>query len=310
MYTLDAFDAREVGRALGHDLFRFRIHLDEFDLDAAVREGFVQARGCATPRRLTDRYTRKWLQLRQSAYRRNRIVNDEVTPALLKQIDVTHCPVTKMALTHGALLPSDWSIDRLNNDGAYVPNNLAVMSTAVNAAKGDKSYEQVYALSQQSEPTHGLTPVEWLRLATLMLGPCFADRPHLVPVIPLAAPIPNHAVRPAVQQVQQMFTNEVSRPAGKNALIKHLKPVCPDERSERRLRHLAETVHIGMKGLDDRFDVWLRPGVVTAFVEWRDSLDRRSWALAAELSRRRSGATHIPAGRLRTWHLATGGRAC
>lgn len=309
MDTLDTFDAREVGRALGHDLFRFRIHTDERDMDAAVREGFTQARGCATPRRQADRYTRKWLQLRLNAYRRSRIVNEAVTPALLERIDVTHCPVTREALTHGLLLPSDWSIDRLNNDGAYVPNNLAVMSTAVNAAKGDMGYEQVYALSEKSEPTHGLTPVEWLRLATLMLGPCFAARPNLVPVIPLAAPIPSHAVRPAIQQVQQMFTNEAGRPAGKNALIKHLKQACPDERSERRLRHLAETIHIGMKGLDDRFDVWLRPGVVTAFVEWRDSLDRPSWALAAEISRRRGGATQLPAGQLRSWHLATGGHA-
>ncbi len=309
MYAMDAFDAREVGRALGHDLFRFRVHTDERDMDAAVREGFVQARGSATPRRLADRYTRKWLQLRLNAYRRQRIVNDKVTPALLKSIDVTHCPVTKMALTHGALLPSDWSIDRLNNDGAYVPNNLAVMSTAVNAAKGEMGYEQVFALSEKGEPTHGLMPVEWLRLATLMLGPCFAARPHLVPVIPLAAPIPSHAVRPAIQQVQQMFTNEVGRPAGKNALIKHLKQACPDERSEIQLRRLAETIHVGMKGLDDRFDVWLRPGVVAAFNEWRNSLDRPSWAMAAEISRRRSGATHIPAGQLRTWHLATGGHA-
>lgn len=309
MHTLDVFDACEVGRALGHDLFRFRIHTDDSSMDAAVREGYAQARGAHTPRRIADRYTRKWLQLRLSAYRRQRIVNDDVTPALLNQIDVTHCPVTKMALTHGSLLPSDWSIDRLNNDGAYVPNNLAVMSTAVNAAKGNMGSEEVYALSGKDQPTQGLMPVEWLRLAVLMLGPCFAARPHLVPVIPLAAPIPSHAVRPAIQQVQQVFTNEVGRPAGKNALIKHLKKSCPDERSELRLRRLADIIHVGMKGLDDRFDVWLRPGVVDAFVEWRDSLDRQSWALAAETSRRLSGATHIPSGRLRTWHLSTGGHA-
>lgn len=309
MSTLEAFDAREVGRKLGHDLFRFRVHVQEKDLEASVCEGYVQARGRGTSSRPADRYVRKWLQLRLNAHRRNRIVDDGVTPALLKSIDVPQCPVTKVALTHGSLLPTDWSVDRLNNDGAYVPNNLAVISTAANVAKGDLSYEQVYARSEQEHSTHGLSPVEWLRLATLMLGPCFASRPHLVPLIPLATPIPSHAVRPAVQQVQQVFTNEVGRPAGKNALIKHLKKACPDERSERRLRSLAEAIHVGMKGLDDRFEVWLCPGVVDAFVDWRASLDDPSWALVSEISRRLSGANHIPAGRLRSWHLATRGHA-
>lgn len=307
MFTQDEFDACDIGRTLGHDLYCFRIHADVDGLEAALREGFIAARAQHATRRSADRYTRKWLQLRLNAYRRERVVDDAVTPELLKRIDVTHCPVTRIELTHGALLPTDWSIDRLNNDGAYVPNNLAVVSTAVNAAKGELGYEQVHALAEKDEPTHGLTPVEWLRLATLMLGPCFAARPHLVPVIPLAAPIPPHSLRPAVQQVQQVFTNEVGRAAGKNALIKHLKRACPDERSRMRLCSLAETIHVGMKGLDDRFDVWLRPGVVRAFIDWRDTLDEPSWALAAEISRRIGGASPIPVGRLRTWHLATRG---
>lgn len=310
MLAMDTFDTCEVGRQLGHDLFRFRIHADAHALEPAVREGYVRARACGTPRRIADRHTRKWLQLRCNAYRRQRIVDVSVTPEFLRRIDTTHCPVIKIELTHGTRLPSDGSIDRLNNDGAYVPNNLAVMSVAANAAKADLGYEQVYALSQRDAPSHGLTPVQWLRLATLMLGPCFAARPHLVPVIPLAASIPPHAVRPAVQQVQQVFTDGVGRPAGKNALIKHLKPACPDEHAERRLRRLAETLHVGMKGLEDRFEVWLRPGVVGAFVEWRSSLDDRSWAIAAEISRRLAGASHLPAGGLGSWHLATRGRAC
>lgn len=309
MFTQDEFDACDTGRMLGHDLYRFRIHVEAAQMAPAVREGYVQARGQGVTRRTADRYTRKWVQLRLNAHRRHRIVDAAVTPALLQRIDVTHCPVSKIALTHGTLLTSDWSIDRLNNDGAYVPNNLAVMSTAVNAAKGEMGYEQVYALAQKDQPTHGLTPVEWLRLATLMLGPCFAARPHMVPVIPLAAPIPPHALRPAVQQVQQVFTNEVGRAAGKNALIKHLKTACRDERSQMRLRCLAETIHMGMKGLDDRFDVWLRPGVVPAFVDWRNALDEPSWAMATEIARRLSGASHITAGRLRAWHLDTRGHA-
>ena len=78
----------------------------------------------------------------------------------------------RIELTHGARRGSDWSVDRLNNDGAYAPNNLAVMSTLANQAKGSRCFEHVYALSQRGQPTDGPAPVEWLRLAALTLGPC------------------------------------------------------------------------------------------------------------------------------------------
>ncbi len=189
MEQVPSADRVDIGRAIGHDLYCRSRSAARETWPPPVREGFVAARAGGPARQLPDRYVRKWLQLRLGAFDRDRFINDDVTPELLRQIDVEHCPVTRTTLTHGELTCSDWSVDRLNNDGAYAANNLCVMSTRANRAKGALSYDDVFARSQCAASTDGLTPVEWLRLAALMLGPCFATRPAAVPVIPLAAPI-------------------------------------------------------------------------------------------------------------------------
>lgn len=310
----EVLDHVEVGRALGHDLYH-RSHLPMQDAwPLPVREGFAAAHARAAAgafgrREVADRFGRKWLQLRLGAWRRGRIVGADVTPSLLRRIDVAMCPVTRLVLTHGECSDSDASVDRLNNDGAYAANNLAVMSARANRAKGAKCYDEVFALSRRDAATEGLEPLQWLRLASLMLGPCFAARPQDAPLIPLAAPIPSHSARPAAQQIQHVFTQAARAQSGKNALIRTFGPASRGERTESRLRRLAEAVHVGLKSVDERHDVWLQPRVMQAFVDWRHALDERSWALAGEISRRLAGSRVVPAGRLATWHLETRGRA-
>ena len=95
----------------------------------------------------TNRYVRKWLQLRLSAYSRGKLFSDEITPDLLKSIDAEYCPITGIKLTHATGKESDWSIDRVSNDFDYIPTNLIVMSTLANKAKGDKSADRIIRIS-------------------------------------------------------------------------------------------------------------------------------------------------------------------
>ena len=311
MSSIQSCEFTETGRRLGHDLFRYRkgplASSPQRRLSASIREGFDEAaaRGlrCEPP----DRFVRKWLQLRLGAYRRGRAFDENITPRLLRAMDVAECPVLRIALTHGEQKPSDWSIDRLNNDGAYAANNLAVMSTQANLAKGARSFDEVRALAECGHPTDGLQPIEWLRLAALMLGPCFALRPRLAPVLPLIAPIPAYSVRLAMQQVQHVFTQMARTQAGKNALVKHFKCAAPDERALTRLRALAEAVHTGRKGLAHEGDVWLQAGVMNALQRWRDALDDDAWAVAGEVSRCLAGACRVAPARLQSWRLETRG---
>lgn len=303
-------DIEEAGRVLGHDLYTFSLLTRQRQWPDAIRQGFDAAAHLGLRRQRSDRFVNKWLQLRLSAWRRGRLVADDVTPDLLREIDVERCPVTRMPLTHGALAASDWSVDRLNNDGAYAASNLAVMSVQANAAKGALSFEQVHARTLHGDASSDLTRAQWLRLAALMLGPAFATHPHAAPVLPLCAPLPSRAVRLALQQIQRLFTEQCARLADKARLVRELAHACETDSSRLKLAHLGNAVHHGLKGIHaahERWDVWLQPAVLHALVQWRESLDASAWARAAAISGRLSQARRETPERLRAWHLPTRG---
>lgn len=306
----DTFDAVEAGRRLGHDFYRFsRLPLQD-NWPEAVREGFREAVAQRAPRQSADRFHRKWLQLRLGAWQRQRAVAADVTPDLLRMLDITHCPVTREPLTHGLRADTDWSVDRLNNDAAYAPGNLAVMSTRANRAKGGLSFEQVLAAARAEGPAGELTPEQWMRLAVLMEGPAYATKQHLAPLLPLVAPLPCRSVRLAIQQIQRLFTVQAQRPSGKNALVKAFAQATPHEQAHTRLRWFADAIHEGLKdtGADVHcWDVWLQPKVMEALRQWRESLDPASWARAAQISGQLAGGRRVTPASLAPWCMASRG---
>ena len=310
MNTQIAFDSVEAGRRLGHDLFLYRRTLDEDRVAPSVREGFAEARLRRVSTSSPDRFVRKWLQLRLSAQRRGRVITEDVTPELLRCIDVGTCPVTRCQLTHGELGGADWSVDRLNNDGAYAANNLAVMSTRANRVKGDRSFDAILALSQRSGPTDGLAPVEWSRLAALMLGPCFAMGLIEAPILAMNVPVARYSALTGAQMIQHVLTTQAARPSGKNLLIKHLKAACRDERAQARLCTLVEGVHLALKTADPPCDAWLRPALMGALVAWRQSLGSDlHWTMAIEIARVLANGGYVPTSRVESWQLPTRGYA-
>jgi len=122
---------------------------------------------------LATRAVRKWLQLRLHAWLRGRSVElFQVTPHYLQQLDVSHCPITRVALSTATLESSDSSVDRVRNDAGYAAGNLAVMSTKANHAKAAHGYRDALAFARQVEAgalggIHGLTAAQWLRVAVL-----------------------------------------------------------------------------------------------------------------------------------------------
>ena len=300
-------DRIEIGRKLGFDLYRFGRVNTGGEWSASIVEGYVQAQVRHVHQILPDRYIKKWLQLRLGAYARNRIVDEQINPDLLMKIDVAECPILRKPLTHGELTWSDWSIDRLNNDGAYSMHNLAVMSVHANQAKGNRNFDEVYELSQQTAAVDGLEPVQWLRLASVMLGPCFAESSRTIPVIPLAAPIPLFTVRFATQVIQQLFTLTAKRSSGKNMLVKHFGRVCQTERSLDKLKTLADAVHFGLKGLEYPWDVWLSGRVMVALIEWEESLDERAHARRVAVAQSLSPVQQFSTDGLRSWNVQSGG---
>jgi hypothetical protein len=141
---------------------------------SALRHGLLAGQAAFGMRTLTaSRWVRKWLQLRLHAWLRGRSVElVQVTPRYLEQLEVSHCPVTRMPLSTATLEGSDASIDRVRNDAGYAAGNLAVMSTKANHAKAAHGLQEAMSFAEQIESYRligisGLNADQWRRVAIL-----------------------------------------------------------------------------------------------------------------------------------------------
>lgn len=130
-----------------------------------------------------DKYVRKWLQIRYGASRRGKVFSPEVTPEYIEKIlpESGRCPVTREKFTYSKSAPTDWSIDRANNDRGYVCGNIIIISQCANEAKSDKSLDEIRSLASKDRDVEGLTPAEWGSLAQL-IEPAFSDYDDVNPV--------------------------------------------------------------------------------------------------------------------------------
>lgn len=222
-HALDASDPAsggDTGFELGWDYAHYGMvppaeHLHPL---SPVRQGWEAGRETFGRRTLQpNRFVRKWLQLRLSAWLRGRLFEgQQVNPAFLRQIDVAVCPVIRETLTHGTGELSDASVDRVFNDAAYAAGNLAVMSVRANQAKGAYGIDDALAFVRQIETGHlgqidGLSAEHWARIAVLM---SFATpMPHARAAnLPLLVLPPNRLrVLNPVQSLQVMLSLQFTR---------------------------------------------------------------------------------------------------
>lgn len=293
----------ECGRQIGYDLYKFDRTINKEEFSTSIVEGFLAAQAQKIPKTNSDRFIRKWLQLRVNAFHRDHDFDHKITPDLLKLIDVNVCPVTRQYLTYGEKKSTDWSIDRINNDGAYALHNLAVISTQANLAKSNHTFEEVYAYALKSEITDGLTPIEWLRLASIMLGPCFIERSEEIPIIPLAAPIPLFTARFEVQIIQQLMTLTTRRLADKHVLFNRLKESAKDSQIQFKLGYLLESIHFELKGLEHPWDVWLSPKIMHAFNDWYHSMSLQECMDATTIAQSFAPVSQVDMNQIKSWKL-------
>ena len=187
---------------------------------------------------------RRWLQLRLHAWLRGRSVElFQVTPHYLQQLEVSHCPITRLPL--GAATPEsaprpttyvvrhprgcrkvaephflesgDASIDRVRNDAGYAAGNLAVMSAKANQAKAAHGFADALQFVKQIEAgklggMHGLTASQWSRLAVLcsFVEPLPHEQACAVPLL-LLPPNRLHLFNPA-QALQAFVSRQLLQP--------------------------------------------------------------------------------------------------
>lgn len=166
----------DIGFEIGWDFAHHRLvpPADRILPNDPVSQGWEAGRAVFGVRTLqATPHVRKWLQLRLNAWLRGKAFEGVcVTPAYLRRIDVATCPITGQTLTHCTGLPSDASVDRVNNDAGYAAGNLAVMSAWANRAKSSYGWQDAARFARQIElgrlgQIDGLTAAQWSRLAVL-----------------------------------------------------------------------------------------------------------------------------------------------
>jgi len=296
----------ECGRALGADYARLGMRPPQ-NSPTSVREGFVAAAHVNFRARVLDRFERKCLQLRMGALRRQRLVSPLVTPDFLRSIDAPRCPVLRMTLTHGERADTDWSVDRLNNDGAYAPGNIAVMSTRANEAKGELNYDAVRSRSKAHGPKNGLEPTEWLRMACVMYGACHVDPTVPREWLPLATVIPNQSTWPAEFALQDSLLRASATSRLKNQLARDLERFQRSQQHHGDLLRLLERLHYAAKGLEYRHDALLDERIQRDIVDWYDDVP----PLLRDSLRRTLSEIHgggkLSRERFKAWSTRTGG---
>lgn len=296
----------ECGRELGADYAKLGMRPPE-NSPSSVFEGFAAAAHTGFRVRALDRFERKYLQLRVGALRRQRLVSPLVTPDFLRSIDAPRCPVLRTMLTHGERADTDWSVDRLNNDGAYAPGNIVVMSTRANAAKGGLDYDAVRSRSKAGGPTNGLEPAQWLRMACVMYGACHVDPAVQREWLPLATVIPNESTWPAEFALQDSLLRASATSGQKNQLARDLQRFQRSQQHHSNLLGLLERLHYAAKGLKYRHDALLDERIQRDIVDWYANVPPPLWGSLRRALNEIHGGGKLSRERFGAWSTRTRG---
>lgn len=213
--------------------------------------------------RAAGKYVRKWLQIRFGALRRGKHFAPDVTPQYIEQITPAsgRCPVTHLPFTYSQDEPTDWSVDRANNERGYVRGNILIISRAANAAKSDRSLEEIRSLASCARAVEGLTPVEWERLGQL-IEPAFGDEVRPVPVLfgqPVALGMPVSPLASLQVRLAQMAIAGWDR-ARRDAISRNLAEtqsfVCKTKEQRRAFKRLATAVLRRSKCMHSYTEIW------------------------------------------------------
>jgi len=301
-----------VGFELGWDYAHYRIAPPAPFLHepSALYNGLMAGQAAFGSRTLQPtRHVRKWLQLRLHAWLRGRSVElVQVTPHFLQQIDVSHCPITRVELSSDGTEGAEASIDRVRSDAGYAAGNLAVMSVKANHAKAAHGFRDALQFVGLVEAgplggLNGLTAAQWSRVAVLcsFVEPLAHDEASALPLLVL----PPNRLRlfNPVQALQAFISQQLTTPGWSHRMTR-LEDLLPGKAVRRAFQTffhalLPRVLEAGREATpqDLRWaieDAWRHPLVLqrwTAFA--RQLTPAQCESLVQRASARKLGTTHI-----------------
>lgn len=241
------------------------------DVPAGANKAFCDGyrahkKGHKRSTRSSNKYERKWLQIRYGAFSRKKVFSSDITPEYLEKITPQSgaCPVTLMPLTFAQGELTDWSVDRANNDRGYVHGNLIVISTLANTAKSDKSLTEILELATYDSEVDGLLPAEWARMAELV-EPAFgenADDDSPVPIlmgqnVALGMPIsPIASFQVAISRVIIDAWHEDKREFMDMYNMTMFEHLCRSKKQQKAYIRLVRAVRRRSKHITNYSDIW------------------------------------------------------
>ncbi len=157
---------------LGFDKYRFFLPLElvrfPFEVRESIDEGYRAAEMQQVSRRKPTIYEKKLMTVKDRGFVKGLVVTvtaKDLENELLKSY--YRCPVTQERFTYSDGLLSDWSIDRIDNTGGYVPENIVVVSVKVNQAKSNLNLDEMIGVCFKTYPNYrDLEELEWFRMVS------------------------------------------------------------------------------------------------------------------------------------------------
>lgn len=276
---------------------------------SALRNGWLAGQATFGRRTLEPtRHVRKWLQLRLNAWLRGRSVElVQVTPHYLQQIDVTHCPITRVALSSATMEGSDASIDRVRSDAGYAAGNLAVISTKANHGKAAHGFRDAQRFARLIEEGQlggigGLNAAQWSRVATLcsFVEPLSHAEACALPLLVLP---PNRLRLFNPAQALQAFISQQLLVAGWSHRIARIEDLLPGKAARRAFQTFFHALlprvleAKGAEGVAARWaieDAWRNPLTLQRWTAFATLLTAEQCeSVVARASARKLGTTHV-----------------
>ncbi|RVT83798.1 hypothetical protein [Inhella crocodyli] len=132
---------------------------------------------------------RPWLALRLQAWQEGVAFESTLlTPHYLRQLDTSHCPVTRAPLHDETGHAQQRTWVRLRQDARYAAGHLACLSRRAAQALAGRNAAQLRAIAERVAATgaaeQGLHAAEWARLAALVALVTPGGTPDALPVLP------------------------------------------------------------------------------------------------------------------------------
>lgn len=240
-----------------------------------------------------DKFIRKWLQIRFGAFSRGKPFSLQVTPEYIQKIipSAECCPVIDAPFTYSEGKPTDWSIDRANNDRGYVRGNIIVISRFANSAKSDRSLDEIQALADGELEIDGLLPDEWRKLAQL-IEPAFGDHQDEENPIPmllgqpvaLGMPIsPLASFQVALSRALISGWDANNREAATELINVVRSLICGTKAQRRCFDRLTKEVIRRTRHISTYWEIWATPRVQKRLFAFITTLDGTGLTRLAEL---------------------------